>query len=157
MKRTIVQRREDRELLQRLRTFHTPDQSAAGYGVTSRPGHYVLHRECAYGAPMTSRAFALMLVLVLAVLAPGAATATPLIGAPVGSPLHLLRPDLTPRRGGPVLPRDTFATVLSPDRSGLPLSPGGGSSCSTDARAAALPLCPPTGRSLRSGQRSTDS
>ena len=65
---------------------------------------------------MTSRPFALMLVLVLAVLTPGAAAATPLIGAPVGSPLRLLRPDLTARRGGPVLPRDTFATVLSPDR-----------------------------------------
>jgi hypothetical protein len=30
--------------------------------------------------------------------------------------LHLLRPDLTARRGGPVLPQYTFATVLSPDR-----------------------------------------
>ena len=63
---------------------------------------------------MTSRPFAL--VLVLAVLTPSVATATPLIGAPVGSPLRLLRPDLTVRRGGPVLPRGTFATVLSPDR-----------------------------------------
>jgi hypothetical protein len=63
---------------------------------------------------MTSRPFAL--VLVLAVLTPGVAAATPLIGGPVGSPLHLLRPDLTARRGGPVLPGDTFATVLSPDR-----------------------------------------
>jgi hypothetical protein len=34
----------------------------------------------------------------------------------VGSPLHVLRSDLTARRGGPVLPRDTLATVLSPDR-----------------------------------------
>ena len=57
-----------------------------------------------------------MLVPVLAVLTPGVARATTLIGAPVGSPLHLLRPDLTARRGGPVLPRDTVATVLSPDR-----------------------------------------
>jgi hypothetical protein len=65
---------------------------------------------------MTSRPLALMLVLVLAVLTPGVATATSLIGAPVGSPLHLLRPDLTARRGGPGLPRHTFATVLSPDR-----------------------------------------
>ena len=57
-----------------------------------------------------------MPALVLAVLTPGVATAaTPLIGAPVGSPLRLLRPDLTARRGGPVLPRDTLATVLSPD------------------------------------------
>ena len=65
---------------------------------------------------MTSRRLALPLVLLLAVLTPGVARATTLIGAPVGSPLHLLRPDLTARRGGPVLPRDTVATVLSPDR-----------------------------------------
>jgi hypothetical protein len=65
---------------------------------------------------MTSRRFALMPVLVLAVLTPGVATASTLIGAPVGSPLHRLRPDLTARRGGPVLPRDTVATVFSPDR-----------------------------------------
>src|SRR5215208_1071834 len=64
---------------------------------------------------MTSRTVAL--TLVLAVLTPGVATAaTPLVGAPVGSPLRLLRPDLTARRGGPVLPRHTIATVLSPDR-----------------------------------------
>ena len=56
-------------------------------------------------------------VLVLAVLTPGVAkAATPLIGAPVGSPLRVLRADLSVRRGGPVLPRDTLATVLSPDR-----------------------------------------
>ena len=69
--------------------------------------------------PTTSRRFALMLVPVLvhAVLTPGVATAaTPLIGARAGSPLRLLHPDLSARRGGPVLPRDTFATVLSPDR-----------------------------------------
>jgi len=65
---------------------------------------------------MNSRPFALVPVLVLAGLTPGVATAaTPLVGAPVGSPLRLLRPDLTPRSGGPVLPRQTFATVLSPD------------------------------------------
>src|SRR5215208_2259766 len=64
---------------------------------------------------MTSRTVAL--TLVLAVLTPGVATAaTPLVGAPVGSPLRQLRPDLTARRGGPVLPRQTFAIVLSPDR-----------------------------------------
>src|SRR3954454_24743014 len=63
---------------------------------------------------MTSRPLAL--ALVLAVLTPGVATATQLVGAPVGSPLHRLDPDLTARRGGPVLPRHTFATVLSPDR-----------------------------------------
>src|SRR3954467_9886312 len=63
---------------------------------------------------MTSRPLAL--ALVLAVLTPGVATAASLVGAPAGSPLRLLRPDLTARRGGPVLPRDTFATVLSPDR-----------------------------------------
>ena len=63
---------------------------------------------------MTSRVVALMLVL--AGLTPGVATAAPLVGAPAGSPLRLLRPDLTARRGGPVLPRRTFATVLSPDR-----------------------------------------
>jgi hypothetical protein len=56
------------------------------------------------------------LTLVLAALTPGVATAAPLVGAPVGSPLRLLRSDLTARRGGPVLPRHTFATVLSPDR-----------------------------------------
>src|SRR5215212_6507514 len=72
------------------------------------------HCECAYGSPMTSRPVAL--TLVLAVLTSGVATATPLVGAPVGSPLRLLRSDLTARRGGPVLPRGTFATVLSPDR-----------------------------------------
>src|SRR5215213_4140026 len=55
---------------------------------------------------MTSRPVAL--TLVLAVLTPGVATATPLVGAPVGSPLRLLRSDLTARRGGPVLPRQTF-------------------------------------------------
>src|SRR5262245_12376783 len=65
---------------------------------------------------MNSRPFALMPVLVLAGLMPGVATATPMVGAPVGSPLRLLRPDLTARHGGPVLPRHTFATVLSPDR-----------------------------------------
>jgi hypothetical protein len=64
---------------------------------------------------MTSRLVAL--TLVLTVLTPGVATAaTPLVGAPVGSRLRLLQRDLTARRGGPVLPRDTFATVLSPDR-----------------------------------------
>jgi hypothetical protein len=63
---------------------------------------------------MTSRLLAL--VLVLSVLTPGVATATPLVGGPVGSPLHLLRADLTARRSGPVLPRNTIATVLSPDR-----------------------------------------
>ena len=63
---------------------------------------------------MTSRLLAL--TLAFAVLTPGVATATPLVGGPVGSPLHLLRADLTARRGGPVLPRHTFATVLSPDR-----------------------------------------
>jgi hypothetical protein len=50
----------------------------------------------------------LVMIVVLAVLTPGVATAGTLIGAPVGSPLRLLRPDLTARRGGPVLPRDTF-------------------------------------------------
>src|SRR3954467_15100098 len=63
---------------------------------------------------MTSRPLAL--ALVLAVLTPGVATAASLVGAPAESPLRLLRPDLTARRGGPVLPRDTFATALSPDR-----------------------------------------
>jgi hypothetical protein len=65
---------------------------------------------------MTARRLGLMLVPMLAVLTPGVATATTLIGAPAGSPLRLLRPDLTARSGGPVLPRDTLATVLSPDR-----------------------------------------
>src|SRR5215216_247108 len=92
-----------------------PDQSAAGCGDTWRPGRDVRHGECAYSPPMNSRPFALMPVLVLAGLMPGVATATPMVGAPVGSPLRLLRPDLTARRGGPVLPRRTFATVLSPD------------------------------------------
>jgi hypothetical protein len=55
-------------------------------------------------------------MLAFAVLAPGVATATPLVGAPVGSPLRLLKADLTPRRSGPVLPRHTLATALSPDR-----------------------------------------
>src|SRR4051812_28111544 len=63
---------------------------------------------------MTSRVVGL--TLVLAALTPGVATAASLVGAPAGSPLRLLRSDLTARRGGPVLPRDTFATVLSPDR-----------------------------------------
>ena len=63
---------------------------------------------------MTSRLVAPLLALAL--LTPGVATASPLVGAPVGSPLHLLRPDLTARHGGRVLPRHTFATVLSPDR-----------------------------------------
>jgi hypothetical protein len=63
---------------------------------------------------MTSRPVAL--TLVLAALTPGVATATPLVGGPVGSRLRLLGADLTARRGGPVLPRRTFATVLSPDR-----------------------------------------
>ena len=65
---------------------------------------------------MTSRRLAPVLVLALALLTPGAASATTLIGGPAGSPLHLLRPDLSARRGGPALPRDTLATVLSPDR-----------------------------------------
>jgi hypothetical protein len=65
---------------------------------------------------MTSRGLALTSALVLALLTAGVADATTLIGAPVGSPLRVLRSDLTARRGGPVLPRDTLATVLSPDR-----------------------------------------
>ena len=65
---------------------------------------------------MTSRRSALTLLLVLALLTPGVADATTLIGAPAGSSLRVLRPDLTARRGGPALPRDTLATVLSPDR-----------------------------------------
>jgi hypothetical protein len=64
----------------------------------------------------TQIAHTVVLTLVLAALTPGVATATPLVGGPAGSPLHLLRPDLTARRGGPELPRHTFATVLSPDR-----------------------------------------
>jgi hypothetical protein len=63
---------------------------------------------------MSSRRLALIGVLVI--LTPGVATAAPLVGGPAGSPLHVLRPDLTARRGGPVLPVRTFATVLSPDR-----------------------------------------
>ncbi|HEX5621607.1 MAG TPA: hypothetical protein VFX51_24495 [Solirubrobacteraceae bacterium] len=63
---------------------------------------------------MTSRSVAL--TLAFAFLTPGVATATPLVGAPVGSPLRLLNADLTARRSGPVLPRLTVATVLSPDR-----------------------------------------
>jgi hypothetical protein len=63
---------------------------------------------------MTARTIAL--ALVLAALTPGVATASTLIGGPLGSPLRLLKPDLTARRGGPVLPRGTVATVLSPDR-----------------------------------------
>ena len=55
------------------------------------------------------------LTLALAALTPGVATAAPLVGGPAGSPLRLLGPDLTVRRGGPVLPRRTFATVVSPD------------------------------------------
>jgi hypothetical protein len=65
---------------------------------------------------MNSRPFALMPALVLAGLMPGVASATPLVGGPERSPLRLLRPDLTARHGGPVLPRNTVATVLSPDR-----------------------------------------
>jgi hypothetical protein len=58
-----------------------------------------------------------LLIALLAVVAlPAVADAATVIGAPVGSPLRLLRSDLTARRGGPVLPRDTLATVLSPDR-----------------------------------------
>jgi hypothetical protein len=58
----------------------------------------------------------LLIALVAVVALPAAADAATLIGGPVGSPLRLLRSDLTARRGGPALPRDTFATVLSPDR-----------------------------------------
>jgi hypothetical protein len=58
----------------------------------------------------------LALALVLAALTPTVAAAGSLVGGPQGSPLRLLRPDLTARRGGPVLPRGTVATVLSPDR-----------------------------------------
>src|SRR3954468_3278410 len=58
----------------------------------------------------------LLIALVAVVALPAAADATTLIGAPAGSPLRLLRSDLTARRGGPALPRHTFATVLSPDR-----------------------------------------
>src|SRR6188472_778026 len=65
---------------------------------------------------MTSRRLALVPVLVLGLLTSGVATAGTLIGAPAGSPLRVLRSDLTARRGNPVLPRDTLATVLSPDR-----------------------------------------
>ena len=58
-----------------------------------------------------------LLIALLAVVAlPAAADAASVIGAPAGSPLRVLRSDLTARRGGPVLPRDTLATVLSPDR-----------------------------------------
>jgi hypothetical protein len=63
---------------------------------------------------MTSRSVALTLAFV--VLTPGVATASPLVGAPVGSPLRLLGADLTASGAGPVLPRQTLATVLSPDR-----------------------------------------
>jgi hypothetical protein len=63
---------------------------------------------------MTSRSVALTLAFV--VLTPGVATATPVVGAPVGSPLRLLGADLTASGAGPVLPRQTLATVLSPDR-----------------------------------------
>jgi hypothetical protein len=70
----------------------------------------IVRRRCAHALTPCA------LMLVLAVLTPGVATAAaPLIGAPVGSPLRLLRADLTARRGSPVLPQDTFATVLSPD------------------------------------------
>src|SRR4051794_10026440 len=58
----------------------------------------------------------LLIALVAVVALPAAADATTLIGAPAGSPLRLLRSDLTARRGGPALPRNTLATVLSPDR-----------------------------------------
>jgi hypothetical protein len=58
-----------------------------------------------------------LLIAVFAIVAlPAAADGATLSGAPVGSPLRLLRSDLTARRGGPALPRDTLATVLSPDR-----------------------------------------
>jgi hypothetical protein len=55
------------------------------------------------------------LALVLAALTPGVAAAAPLVGGPAGSPLRVLRGDLTARRVGPVLPRTTVATVRSPD------------------------------------------
>jgi hypothetical protein len=63
--------------------------------------------------PMTVRTLAL--ALLLAALTPGVAGAATLVGGPAGAPLRLLRSDLTARRGGPVLPQDTVATVLSPD------------------------------------------
>jgi hypothetical protein len=53
---------------------------------------------------LTARPLALVLVL------------ASLIGGPAGSPLRVLRPDLSARRGSAVLPKDTVATVLSPDR-----------------------------------------
>src|SRR3954471_164725 len=58
----------------------------------------------------------LPIALIAVVALPAAADATTLIGAPGGSPLRLLRSDLTARRGGPALPQNTLATVLSPDR-----------------------------------------
>jgi hypothetical protein len=62
---------------------------------------------------MTARL--VVLTLLLAAVMPGVATAGPLVGGAVGSPLHRLRADLTPRGGGPVLPPRTSATVRSPD------------------------------------------